>query len=259
MRKFLLFLPLAALLVVSSCKPKVPQPEKIKYKGMDQASLLKKFDAKRLDYKVANLKGKASFEDEATEQSMSFSYRISIRKDSLIVANISKMGFPGAMMLIDRDSMHVRIPLEKTAMHCDLGVISEKLGFDADFSMIQDILLGDSKPLKDSKLIPGDTSPVELRNRLSNMQVSWFLNGVSFKLEKMAVKDLNLARTTGLDYSDFQKVEGQLVPMQLNVEVTQSQPVRIELKHSDINFDQDKANFKFRIPDSYEVKPCGLK
>lgn len=259
MRKLLLLLPLAALLVVTSCKPRVPKPENVKFKGMDRSTLMKKFDANRLTYKFANLKGKASFEDQEKGQNLSFSYRISIAKDSLIVANISKLGFPGAMMLIDPDSVHVRIPLEKTAMHCDLGFISKNLGFDADFSMIQDILLGDSKPLDDSKLIPGDSSPVELRSRVSNMEVSWFLNGGNFKLEKMAVKDLNLARTSVLAFSDFQKVDGQSLPMQMNMEVTQSQPIRIELKHSDINFDQDKANFKFRIPDSYEVKPCGLK
>lgn len=259
MRKLFLLLPLVALMVVSSCKPKVPKQDKIRYKGMDRETLIEKFDANRLDYKFANLKGKASFDDPAKNQNMGFSYRISIAKDSLIVANISKMGFPGAMMLIDPDSVHVRIPLERSAMHCDLEFISQNLGFDADFQMIQDILLGDSKPLDDSKLIPGDSSPVEMRSRVSNMEVSWFLNGGNFKLEKMAVKDLNLARSSVLTYSDFQKVEGQSLPMQMNMEVTQSQPIRIELKHSDINFDQDKANFKFRIPDSYEVKPCGLK
>ncbi|MEM0999191.1 MAG: DUF4292 domain-containing protein [Bacteroidota bacterium] len=261
MRSALFWLPLAALLMISlsSCKDKRPNRGRARYKGMDQSEVLRRNAATELQFRTALIKGKAEFDNPAENQTIGFTYRINIAKDSLIVANITKLGFPGAMMRIDRDSVKIRLPLDKTAMRCDLSFFSEKLGFEADLESLQDILLGDPKPLEDSKLIPGDSAQVELRGILADYEVSWFLNGGDFKLEKMAVKDRNLARTSVLEYSDFQVVSEQTMPFRMNMEVTQSQPVRIELKHSNVNFDHDKTNFRFRIPASYEVQPCRLK
>ncbi|HHG84374.1 MAG TPA: DUF4292 domain-containing protein [Bacteroidetes bacterium] len=260
MRNFISLITLAALIIfMGSCKTNRINNSKGKYKGLDKTAVLKKYDATRLQFKTLQLKGKAEFTNPAKNQDIGFTYKITIAKDSLIVANVSKFGIPGAMVKIDQDSIRIRIPLEKKAIVCDFSYISSIIGFDADFGMVQNMLIGDASFLKTTELVAKSPTPFELQGSMSPYKVSWFLNGSTFKLEKMAVKDSNLGGESVVSYADFQRFSGQLVAMEMLLLATQPSPARIELKHSSVDFDKEKTNFSFRIPRSYEIQPCGKK
>ena len=147
--------------------------------------------------------------------------------------------------------------MDRSATICDFSLISQMLGFNVDFPMLQNFLIGDANFIEPMVLTSGKNEPIELRRKLDKYTVYWNLNDANFRLEKMRVKDLILGHESELSYSDFQKVQGYQVAALMQVKVTSPEDVRIELHHTSIDFDKESVSFKFRIPASYDIKPCG--
>lgn len=248
---------LVVLMLAASCRTTREGGNGSRYRGMSQEKVMEKYQNSLPDFKTVTFKGKADFENKTENSSIGFSYKINVAKDSLIWASVSKLGIPAANILIDRDSVRMRIMLSREAVLCDFSVISQMTGFDVNFDMLQAFLLGNAYFTKDALLVSRTEPPVEFKGRMSPYQVSWFLNDQHFRLEKMVVKDITLGAESVLSYSDFGRVGSTQMANLMELTTTQPQAARITMKHSSIEFDDDKASFDFRIPSSYEVKPCG--
>lgn len=209
-----------------------------------------------LKFKTLTLKGKAQFDDLEAGRSIGFAYRIDIAKDSLILVNASKFGIPAMTMLLSRDSVRMRVPINQTASECAASELRKIGGIDMDMASLQDFLLGESDLDEPIELTSGKARPAVLRGSQSGFQVSWILNSRNDRLDKVNLKDSNLGRETTLTYSDFEKEDGQAVASTVLLEVTQPQKSRILLQHSSIAIDKESVDFRFRIPGSYKMVPC---
>lgn len=259
MKQGFLLLLVGLLLAFASCKNRQQQDQGPRYRGMDQSELQQKHKESHLVFQTLTLKGKADYNNATKNENLSFSYKVCVAKDSLIWANITKLGLPAATILLDQDSVRMRLPLTREAVLCDYTILSKMVGMELGFETLQSFLVGDGGMPDSALLVSGNETPIELRSARGSYQVSWFLNSTHFKLEKMTVKDRILGAESSLEYSDFKKVSGQTVPALMRLVTTSPTSTRIELKHSDIQLDSDDATFSFRIPDGYQVKPCELK
>lgn len=253
---------LFGLALLAGCKNRDKGRRTTKDKGVDKEMALKKQAEAALDFNIMYFKGKADFESEkdGKKETMGFSYKIYLAKDSLFWGSFSKFGIPAATALIDQDSVRMRVSLNKMAVVCDYTLISKMVGMDVDFGLLQSFFTGD--PTLEAErltLVPNDENLVQLREKRPPYQVSWFLNAQHYKLEKMVAEDVNLGRESKVVYSDFQDVSGKKVPGKAIIEATQGGQVRIELQHSNIEIEPNKSTFKFRIPSSYDIKSCTME
>ncbi len=238
------------------CKPKQITTSNGHTGGMDAAKAAALHDASALRFAIMSIKGKADFTDLGKGTTIGFTYRIDIAKDSLILINLSKFGVPAMNMLISQDTIKMRIPLNQTAAVCDYSLLQKVMKLDLNFEKFQAVLLGQALLDQPVALTSSKGSTVVLEGNKPPYSVYWNLNAQHFKLEKMRMLDAILGNESVLTYSDFKKVDGQLVAFTFMMEATQSQTVRIELHHSGIEFDKEKINFRFRIPESYKIMPC---
>ena len=257
----LLFLSLVLVMFVAgACKNRgVKKNDNLKVNGMTKEEVLAKHNKSRADFDIMYFKGKADFESvrEDKKQSVGFSYKVYLAKDSLLWASISKAGISFGTVLMDQDSVRIRITLGKTAVLCDFSMLSEMLGMDVGFHVVQSFFTGDPEFESDKlKMVPGEAKGIRFDEERPPYQVSWFLNGKTFKLDKMVAEDVNLGRKSTVTYLDFQDVSGQKIPGSALIEVTQPESVRIELEHTKIEIEPAKSTFNFRIPKSYEIKDC---
>ncbi len=225
-------------------------------RGMDLAKVIAKANENRLHFQIMTLKGKADVEDVSKGSKIGFTYRIDIAKDSLILINVSKFGIPMMNMRIGQDTVLMRMPINQTAMVCDFGLLQKVAKMDLDFAKLQALLLGEATLEQPITLVSTKGNSIELEGNRPPYSVYWILNSSHFRLEKMRIQDITLGKESVLTYSDFKKVGSQIVASSMVLEATQAQSVRIELHHSGIAFDQEKVNFRFRIPESYKIIPC---
>lgn len=253
---------LVAVFVMAGCKTRDKGRKTTRVKGMDKEMALKKLNEAAVDFNIMHFKGKADFESvkDGKKEGMGFSYKVYIAKDSLLWGSFSKFGVPAASALIDQDSVRMRVSLGKFAVVCDFGLLSQLIGMEVDFGMVQSFFTGDPTLNPDKlTLVPNEEKSIQLREDRPPYQVSWFLNNSHNKLEKMVAEDVNLGRESSVVYSDFKDVSGKKVPSKAVIEATQGGEVRIELEHSTIEIEPNKSTFKFRIPKSYEIKKCDFK
>lgn len=253
---------LTAVFMFSACKTRRNGTETVRIKGMTKTEILERNKKVHLDFKTIAFKGKAEFEgtQNGKETNVGFSYRINIAKDSLIWATISKFGIPAATILMDQDSVKIKISLNRSAILCDFSVVSEMVGMDVNFGLVQSFFTGDpSFQSGNLELMTDNPQVIHFKESRPPYQVSWFLNASHFKLDKMVAKDPNLERESSVLYEDFKTVNGQKVPGSAKIAVTSAQPARIELIHSSIELEPAKTNFKLRIPGSYDIQSCKFK
>ena len=207
-------------------------------------------------------KGKADFTTikEGKEEGMGFSYKAYLAKDSLIWASVSKFGIPAATVLINQDSVKMKVSIQKMGMLCDFTVLSNMTGMELDFGLVQSFFTGDPTLNPSAlQLVPNESEEFILQEDRPPYKVSWFLNGRNFKLDKMVAEDANLGRKSTVVYSDFQNVSGELIPSRAKIEATSVAETRIELQHSTIEIEPKKTNFRFRIPKSYKIQNCSME
>lgn len=243
-----------SLLAFSACKPR--KKEESKYKELSRAELMEAHRAGDLKFKTLMLKGKADYANETKGDNVSFSYKVCVAKDSLIWANISKLGLPAATILINPDSVLMRLPLTREAVRCDFALLKDMSGLDVNFKTLQAYLVGDGGMPDDAQPVAGQQEPIELRSETPPYQVSWILNSSNYKLEKMVAKDPILGTESSLEYGGFIKLGKQEVPSTMILAATAPAKTRIELKHTDIKIDSEEATFSFRIPEGYTEKAC---
>lgn len=255
---FKLLLPFFAIvLILSSCKSR-PDGGTTRVRGLNKAKVVAKHNENRPDFKTLSLKGKADYNNLTKKEKIGFSYRIDIAKDSLILASVTKFGIPAMNVMMNTDSVFVRNMLDRSAIICDFTLVSKMLGFNVNFEMLQNFLVGDANFIEPMVLTSGKNEPIELRGKLDKYTVYWNLNDANFRLEKMRLKDLILGQESEISYSEFKKVDGHPFAQIMQLKVTSPEDVRIQLHHTSIDFDKESVSFKFRIPKSYKIKPCGI-
>lgn len=238
------------------CKHQRASENNSQIRGLDKEIVIAKSREANLKFSILTLKGKADFEDLDKGSKIGFVYRIDIAKDSLILISISKFGIPALNMLLTKDTVFVKMSINQTGMICDYELLKKMVGIDFDLIKLQNFLTGDAGLEEPLNLTSYKGGEIALQGRKSDLDVYWILNTHNYRLEKLRISDRNLAKESVITYSDFEKIEGQSVASNMLLEVTQPQKLRIELHHSGIAFDKEKVNFRFRIPESYNILPC---
>jgi hypothetical protein len=80
----------------------------------------------------------------------------------------------------------------------------------------------------------------------------YYIRARDFRIARVNIDDLLYKRSIQIEYSDYQQVEGMMLPNSIDIEVTtESETSRFEIDYSRVKINKEQ-NYPFKIPSKYE-------
>lgn len=244
MKKIITFF--VVCLFLAGCKSKKTVVSSGEFdKNLKAKDIIEKHKESFPDFKTLSGNVLASYDDGSGKQSLSLSFRM--EKDKAIWLS-APLGIAKAFITPERASYYNR--LDNTHFDGDFSYISKLLGFEVDFHILQNLLLGQSVfPLtKEARLLQSDGQYYVLEaERKSTLDLIYGVNLGNYRLGFFDIRELESAMQGKAEFS-YQEVEGMLVPDLIKITTQQGdQTMRIELDFSAMKRNEN-VNFPFKIP-----------
>ena len=199
-----------------------------------------------IDYIQA--KAKVSFRDNNKIKSNTITMRISSDEKIWINASLG-----AARILIDNDSVKYYNKIEKNYFVSDINYINEKLGFESNFKILQNLVLGilihkfDPSSFyqkTENSYIYKDDS-FNLNSKV--IQSTVFISPFNSRVLKHSFKDQN--NLFEVSYDDYTIVDEQILPTKIRFSNNGLEILYIDIKSIS---SLEKINIPFRIPKNYK-------
>lgn len=230
---------------------------KIATKDAEAVSVIKKHYKSEADFKTANGKLRAVYEDEEKSQSITLSFRI--EKNKAIWMSASVLGFSVAKAYITPTRVSYYEKVSQTYFDGDFSLVSDFLGTPLDFQKLQNLLIGQAiYDLRDDEY-NFTTSPKGFQFVADDALIKkmFLLDPATFKTEAQQLVQQKENRSLTVTYSDYQKVDGFIFPEKIKIIANEGgNNTNIELTYRSVKFNED-VSFPFDIPSGYDE--IGLK
>ncbi|MGQ8335727.1 DUF4292 domain-containing protein [Sunxiuqinia sp. A32] len=268
-----------------SCKaPSTLTTERVK--SISTNRLIRNVEDNAFDYKWLSIK-RIGCQYETSEGKTSFRASLKSEKDERIWLSFSKLNVPVGRLLLTPDSVKFINYMEKNYFLKEYDYFSNFVNADIDFDVIQSILNNSPFSYRDD---PRDNDYKEfvsyvdsgmyvlqsIKNRklgkivrkgkedkidryLKKMDEDeliiqyLYIDPKTFKIRKIILDDQSNDRKVRIDFSEFEKVENQLYPG--NIDINFDSPdknLKMKVKLSKFSMEKDQ-NFNFNIPDRYSL------
>lgn len=211
------------------------------------------------DVQFEYLSSRAKIKYDSESQSISGTANIRIHKDSLIWLSLSPgLGIEAARILVTRDSLVMLDKVNKTYSIYDFQELSKSLDFELNYGLVEAVILGNLVyPYERERLIKSSKSYL-----YSQQQGSFYFENYigtrTKKLEKIQVKDTLTSNTISVNYSDFQLVDEEIFPFQIDARLDYQKkatdPVEVAIEFKQTEIEKKPLKFPFNIPQRYERK-----
>ena len=240
---------LAGLLIFSACSKKLAI----------FSSKSSQLNLNNLDYENLSLKSRIKYKDE--NRDLKATANIRVRRDSIIWFSLTPgLGIEAARGVVTKDSIIILDKIHKEYQVLQVADLSEKYHFDFDLRLIESIIIGNLIwPITDDDEIKKEDGFFKVAKSEGDLSVLNFIGASSMKLEKIqAVRDSS-KNALFIDYTEFLKEEGKVLPSEINMEINYrskrnkaKKVSKVQIRHSKIGINKDDLNFSFSIPDKYE-------
>ena len=248
-------IPIFLIMLTFGCKSADPAQKPTTRKGITAKEILKENEGLQFNFNQITLKGKGDF--EGAEQSFSFTYKITLLKDSLIWVSITKFGYEALRVKINPDSVWMKVTDRKELITCDLSIISGLTGFSIDFEQLQNLLVGTTNLFpKVLELSETGKTAYRLSGKEQQALFHYYFEGKNYQLSKMEVRDETNDVQTSITYRDFGPENEKGIPHTLLLEVIKPKVNKLQLDHGKIEIDLEPVGCPFKIPENYELKGC---
>ena len=193
-------------------------------------------------------KAKVSFRDNNKVKSNTITMRISADEKIWINASLG-----AARILIDNDSVKYYNKIEKNYFISDINYINNKIGFDSNFEIFQNLILGILihkfdpsslyKKTENSYIFRNDKLTINSKLVQSTVSISPY----NFRVLKHSFKDQN--NSFEVEYDDYTIVDEQILPTRIRFSNNGKENLYIEIKSIS---SLAKINIPFRIPKNYK-------
>ena len=225
-------------------------------------------DVQNFDYQYLQFKGKVQYETSSDKQEAQVNIRM--KRDSIIWASISKVGFEGVRAVITRDTVVLLDRLHKSYFAGNFKALKRRYHIPVTFDQLQAALVGNYLAGEGTKDVSESTdTPVQtLHYEQERMAVDQFINREKKRLVKLSVVDQRGNALTA-NYQDFKPMkEGSTereFPYALLLNVLRSptpnpaadvepKTLLISLNHKAVTVPVGKLEFPLAIPADYERK-----
>lgn len=224
------------------------------------------------DLKFTSLSAKIEVDADMAKGHNSFTCNLRVINDSAIWVSISPLlGIEAIRLLITKDSIKYMNRINKTYLTGDYKLINEMLQLDANYAMVQSILLGKTylyyneknylSSIDDNRYLLSSLPKRKLKKAINEeenpfllVHANW-IDPANFMVNKLFIKDFKYNRKLEVNYTNFAIVDGQPVPHLVDVDVKAEKPSHIKLVYSKVALNKVGV-LPFTIPESYtrEVK-----
>ncbi len=229
-------------------------------------SLLKVIRSKELAFKTFS--AKVDVDADLDKDHAAFNCNLRIVKDSMIWISITPaLGIEVIRMVITKDSVKFIDRLHKQYFTGDFKYVNDMLQLDANYNMIQSILLGQTylyyaeknylTSIDDKEYLISTMPKRKLKKALAEEENPWLLvhanwvNPINFMVDKLFIKDFKKNRKLEVNYTNFVTIDGQPVTNNVDIDVKAEKPAKIKLVYSKVILNK-ALNLPFTIPDNYE-------
>jgi hypothetical protein len=267
-----------------SCKrvQVVVAPKKIRHLSIGRVIRLVKDNS--LKYETLSVK-KVNLSINNNGKSSSVKGTFKIRRDSIIQVSAQKLAVPVGKLEVDADSFRVVNYLEQENIYGSIDYISELLGIDIDFNVVQSVLTDqifsvrqDSRErnfrdfacgienglykitsLRDRKLSRITKNQDRLDRYHNRMEAGHlvkqdiYVDPDRFVVRKIMLDDMDFNRKVSFEFSKFEKVDNQWFPTLINMNFKGDKNIELSIDLSKISFN-DERNFGFAIAPKYKKK-----
>ena len=255
-----------AVLTFTSCKTQrsiIKAPLKIE----GEQYLLERMTRAETKYAFFNAKCSISVIDDKKNK-MDFNGQLRIQKDSVIWISMSPaLGIEVARLIITQDSIKFINRLDKTYFDGDFSLANSYFTTTIDYDILHSLLTGNDLNFYEDDSFRAGVDGMEYQlstiNRISRKKYlkqkntpnvlvqSIWLNPNHFKIVKVGLKEFgDENKRMQADYKNFENVDGQLVPTEIEFEIHGGRKINVKIDYSRIEIDQ-KLSFPFNIPGSY--------
>jgi hypothetical protein len=228
-------------------------------------SLVKVIRAKELTFKTFT--AKVDVDSRFDKDDASFNCNLRIICDSAIWISISPaLGIEVARILITTDSVKFINRISNKYFKGDFKFVNSMLQLDADFSMVQSILLGKTylyyteknylTSIDDQHYLISTLPKRKLKKAVAEEENPWLLvhanwiDPANFMVNKLFIKDFKANRKLEVNYSNFITVDGQPVAKDVEIDIKAEKPAHIKLVYNKVALNKS-VNLPFNIPDNF--------
>ncbi len=276
----LLFL-ITSLLIGCKQAEKIVVVEK-KVKRLSVGRVIKLVNESELNYKTLSVnRFNLTFEKDGKSSSIRGLYKI--RRDSVIQISAQKLSIPVGKLEANSDSFKVVYHLDKQIFDGSYDYVSELLGTDIDFKTMQAILssqlysfrqeenerefrdfvcgieedmykISSMRDRKLKKIEKNEDRLERIRNKKEDnhlIKQDIYIDPDLFLVRKMVFTDIDFGRTLTIGFSDFEIVQNQWFPGNINLLLTGEQRIELNIDLSKISIDEEES-FSFSLPAKYK-------
>ena len=248
MSRFLFFGVIFFALFFSSCKrQKIQTSEK---------PSLPSCNVEEIDFTYFSTKSKLDYKDQQND--LKSNIHIRAKKDSIIWISINAAaGFEAIRCLIKLDSVHILNRLNNTYTVLDYPSLSNQIGVDLSYSVIQNIILGNLVYPKSTgdEVIQSDSNSCVFKQKNRETEITNYIKVSNSKVEKveaitaaenkLSIKYLNFVPLGRFGFASKNEIE-------ISIKVdAQYQTTKIEIDHNKAEFPDKELNFPFNVPPKF--------
>lgn len=249
MTKYLFFF---SLLILVSCHTTKKTVNLDKLKPLKPAKMLEKLEDAAIHPEWVYAKGQLHFKDR--QMSMGLSFASVLRKDSIFVMAVKKLGMVVGKIKITPDSVLILNPLQKSWSGGSLVDMANRFGLPPKFSLIQDLILGNPMIITRQHA----TGKIEDKKYLYSAYDNHWLNAfwldpLNGRLTQQRIKDNHSRQQFIQQLSDYKNTDsGTLFSFlrTLELQTTQSGQIDIKITTKKVIWNQPRA-IHFSIPPNY--------
>ncbi|MDX2285882.1 MAG: DUF4292 domain-containing protein [Bacteroidia bacterium] len=241
---------LAALMALSACKgTKTAAGDPT---GGPGRQVLVRAARETVAFRTVSMSGKMNVQAPAAGfENLSASYRLELAKDSLMLIRVTKI-IEVMRILVTRDSIYVLDKINRTVMASGYAAARDFTGLDADFGVLQDLMLGNFHQVPEElELEKRGANPLVFRGSAAGTQFSYQLDPKTAKTLRVETSNPERNQATALFYGDFEPYGGTLVPMSGGVQVTLPDTFSFDFQHRKFELNPAGLTFNFEIPEDY--------
>ena len=246
---------LIAVLVFSCGTSKKIDTEALRNSKMKAKQILKTHQNQKADFSTLQARLKLELTKGNKSQTHTLTLRMERGKTIWVNAFLNMV-----RLKITPEKVEMYNKLDRTFFDGDYEIINDFLGIELNFSNLENALLGDAlfNPKTNAlKREPNQTSYVLAPKNVNELlQVLYYINPGSFKLEGQSVFQPLENRSLDVNYQSFQAIDAQLFPKSITIKVIENQKetsLKLNLKSVILN---QPLRFPFKMPSGY--KPIDL-
>lgn len=240
-----------AVLFVFSCKSAKVISDGTLDSRLSAKAVIKSHYQQTTNFKTLN--GKIKIEYSDGEDSQSFTVSLRMQKDKAIWIS-APLGIVKAYITPNRVSFYNK--LQNEYFDGDFSYLSELLGTEVDFSIVQNLLLGQSildlRSEKYSISLAEDTYRLVPKNPGVLYKTLFQIEPKNFKMAVQQLSQPSKKRLLEIRYNNYQSVDQNVLPNEIGILAQQEDTEnRIVLEYRNLELNKS-MNFPYRIPKGFK-------